>query len=139
MAEAHQFDPFENDEEVELDAEELRIVDERCREIDEGRARMLTSEEAREHFSPMAFKLTYADKALIDLENIFEWSRKHHPDTTERFGEELFNHLELLTSFPHLARVRGNVQKCGCFLILRCSYLIEILSFRHAQRRRLRF
>ncbi|HEX4773258.1 MAG TPA: hypothetical protein VH351_20660 [Bryobacteraceae bacterium] len=50
MAETQQFDPFENDEEVELDTEELRIVDERCREIDEGRARMLTSEEAREHF-----------------------------------------------------------------------------------------
>jgi hypothetical protein len=50
MAEANQFDPFVNTDEVEETEEELRILDERCREIDEGRARMLTSEQVREHF-----------------------------------------------------------------------------------------
>jgi plasmid stabilization system protein ParE len=96
----------------------------------------------------MAFKLIYNDKALIDLENIFEWSREYHPDTTERFGEELFNHLELLTSFPHLApraRERSNVRLLShppllvLYRVHEKQNLIEILSFRHPKRRRLRF
>lgn len=45
MADAYDFDPFVNDEEVEVDEEELRILEERCREIDEGRVEMIPAEE----------------------------------------------------------------------------------------------
>jgi hypothetical protein len=50
MAEAEKFDPFVNTEEIEEDKETLRLLDKDCREIDEGRVRMLTPEEARTHF-----------------------------------------------------------------------------------------
>jgi len=50
MAEAQEFDPFVNTEQVEEDEETLRLLDEDCREIDRGRERMLTAEEARTQF-----------------------------------------------------------------------------------------
>ena len=43
--EANELDPFVNTEEVGIDNEEMRILDERCREIDEGRVRMVPSDE----------------------------------------------------------------------------------------------
>ncbi|MGH9656731.1 MAG: hypothetical protein ACRD4Q_11430 [Candidatus Acidiferrales bacterium] len=45
-----ELDPFANTEEVEEEEETLRLLDEDCREIDEGRVRMLTPEEARARF-----------------------------------------------------------------------------------------
>lgn len=94
----------------------------------------------------MAFKLTYQDQALIDLEEIFEWSLEHHPDTTERFADELFGHLELLTLFPEMAprlRKRSKIRRLSHGPLL-VSYrveekkrLIEILRIRHVARRRL--
>jgi hypothetical protein len=45
MAEAYDFDPLEIDEEVEVDQEELRLIDERCREIDEGSVELIDEEE----------------------------------------------------------------------------------------------
>lgn len=50
MAEAQKFDPFLNTEEVEESEETLRLLDEDCREIDEGHVRMLSPEQARTHF-----------------------------------------------------------------------------------------
>ena len=44
----------------------------------------------------MAFKILYHEDALADLEEIFEWSREKHPETTEQFANDLFDHLELL-------------------------------------------
>ncbi|HZS56750.1 MAG TPA: hypothetical protein VFA65_20255 [Bryobacteraceae bacterium] len=46
MADAYEFDPFENNDLVEEDEETLRILDERCEEIDQGRVKMLSSEDA---------------------------------------------------------------------------------------------
>ena len=40
----------------------------------------------------MAFKIFYHEDALADLEEIFEWSRDRHPETTEKFADDLFNH-----------------------------------------------
>ena len=57
----------------------------------------------------MAFKIFYHEDALADLEEIFSWSRDQHPETTERFANDLFNHLELLQSFPYIgAPVEGH-------------------------------
>lgn len=50
----------------------------------------------------MAFKLLYLEDALADLEVVFNWSREKHPGSTDRFATDLFNHLELLTAFPHV-------------------------------------
>lgn len=53
----------------------------------------------------MAFKIIYQRKALADLEGIFEWSKEHHPATTERFGDDLFDYLDRLKAFPRLGAV----------------------------------
>jgi hypothetical protein len=50
MAEAQEFDPFVNTEEVEESEETLHLLDEDCREIDDGDVRMVSPEEARTHF-----------------------------------------------------------------------------------------
>jgi plasmid stabilization system protein ParE len=50
----------------------------------------------------MAFKIRYYEDALADLEGIFDWSRDKHPETTEQFANELFDHIELLQSLPYI-------------------------------------
>ena len=50
----------------------------------------------------MAFKILYHEDALADLEEIFEWSREKHPETTEQFANDLFDRLELLQALPYI-------------------------------------
>ena len=50
----------------------------------------------------MAFKILYHEDALADLEEIFEWSREKHPDTTGQFANDLFEHIELLKALPFI-------------------------------------
>jgi plasmid stabilization system protein ParE len=50
----------------------------------------------------MAFKILYHEDALADLEEIFDWSRERHPETTQQFADDLFEHIELLQSFPYI-------------------------------------
>jgi plasmid stabilization system protein ParE len=50
----------------------------------------------------MAFKILYHEDALADLEEIFEWSREGHPETTEQFAQDLFDHIELLQAIPRI-------------------------------------
>ena len=56
MAEAQKFDPFVNTDEIEEDEETLGLLDKDCREIDEGRVRTLTPEEARTQFHQWRFR-----------------------------------------------------------------------------------
>jgi len=59
----------------------------------------------------MAFKILYHEDALTDLEAIFEWSRVKHPETTERFANDLFDHLDLPATCPFPgASVKGRRQ-----------------------------
>jgi plasmid stabilization system protein ParE len=92
----------------------------------------------------MAFKVLYHEEALADLEEIFEWSREHHPQTTERFADELFDHIELLRVFPQLgAPVKGHPQVrqllySPLYIYYRLDESrgsIEILHFWHVSRR----
>ncbi|HEX4770029.1 MAG TPA: type II toxin-antitoxin system RelE/ParE family toxin [Bryobacteraceae bacterium] len=92
----------------------------------------------------MGYKITYRPQALITLEEIFEWSREHHPDTTEQFGERLFDHLEQLTTFPYVGiRVTKspNVRRLShpplhiYYRVNNKKQSIEVLRFRHAARR----
>jgi len=57
----------------------------------------------------MAFKILYHEDSLTDLEEIFEWSREKHPETTGQFANDLFDHIEFLQTFPCIgAPVRGH-------------------------------
>jgi len=92
----------------------------------------------------MAFKILYHEDALTDLEAIFEWSRVKHPETTERFANDLFNHLDLLASFPFMgASLKGRrktrrLVHSPLYVYYRIDELrgaIEILHIRHNSRR----
>jgi plasmid stabilization system protein ParE len=57
----------------------------------------------------MAFKILYHEDALADLEEIFTWSRKQRPETTEQLANRLFNRLDSLQAFPYIGTaVKGN-------------------------------
>ncbi len=59
----------------------------------------------------MAFKILYHEDALADLEEIFQWSREKHPETTEQFATDLFDYIELLQSLRHIgAPIKGHPQ-----------------------------
>ena len=59
----------------------------------------------------MAFKILYHEDALADLEELFDWSREKHPDTTEQFAEDLFSHIDLLRALPYIgAPINGHPQ-----------------------------
>lgn len=53
----------------------------------------------------MAYKLVYHPEALTTLEEIFDRSREHRPETTEQFGNDLFDHLDRLRLFPYVGQV----------------------------------
>ena len=56
----------------------------------------------------MDFQVLYTQPALANLEEVVLWSWKNHPGTTERFGNALLNHVDLLKDFPLLsAPVKG--------------------------------
>ena len=79
----------------------------------------------------MAFKILYQTRALSDLEEIFEWSREHHPDTTERFGNELFDYLDRLKAFPYL----GAAIRSGSRPRRRLIYPPLLIDYRIDERR----
>ena len=59
----------------------------------------------------MAFKVLYHEDALADLEEIFSWSKDKHPETTERFADDLFNHLDFLEAFPYIGTpIKGDLR-----------------------------
>jgi plasmid stabilization system protein ParE len=91
----------------------------------------------------MAFKVLYHEDALTDLEDIFDWSRQRHPNTTEQFADALFNHLDSLQAFPYMgALVKGhpNVRRLlhsplfVYYLVDVNRGRIEILHFWHVSR-----
>jgi plasmid stabilization system protein ParE len=69
----------------------------------------------------MAFKILHHEDALADLGEIFEWSRDRHPDTSDRFAEEFFSHLEFLGVSPYLGtavRDQFNVHSLAAYHLL---------------------
>ena len=96
----------------------------------------------------MAFKILYHEDALADLEEIFDWSREKHPETTEQFANELFEHIELLQSLPYIgAPIKGHPQlrrllHSPLYVYYRLDEnreAIEILHFRHSSRKEPQF
>jgi plasmid stabilization system protein ParE len=92
----------------------------------------------------MAFKVLYHQDALADLEAIFGWSREKHPDTTEQFADDLFDHIELLRALPYVGTpVKGHPQlrrllHSPLYVYYRLDEnrgAIEILHFWHSSRK----
>jgi plasmid stabilization system protein ParE len=50
------------------------------------------------------FQIRISDPALAEFQEILEYSWIHFPDSTENFGNELLDHLELLRTFPYIGR-----------------------------------
>ncbi len=50
----------------------------------------------------MVFQILYTESALADLEEVCARSWEQHPESGERFATALFNHVELLKSYPNL-------------------------------------
>jgi len=91
----------------------------------------------------MDFKILYHEDALADLEEIFEWSREKHPQTTEQFANDLFEHIELLQALPYIgAPIKEHPQlkrllHSPLYVYYRLDEnrgAIEILHFRHSSR-----
>jgi plasmid stabilization system protein ParE len=91
----------------------------------------------------MAFKILYHEESLADLEEIFEWSREKHPETTEQFADDLFSHIDLLAALPYLgAPVKGQPKMRRLLHSPLHIYYrldenrgaVEILHFRHTSR-----
>jgi plasmid stabilization system protein ParE len=96
----------------------------------------------------MAFKILYHEDALADLEEIFEWSREKHPETTEQFADDLFDYIELLQSLPYMgAPIKGHPQirrllHSPLYIYYRLDEdrgAIEILHFWHSSRKDVQF
>ena len=96
----------------------------------------------------MAFKVLYHEDALVDLEEIFEWSREKHPETTEQFADDLFDHIDLLQALPYIGTpVKGHPQvrrilHSPLYIYYRLDEnrkAIEILHFWHSSRKDPRF
>jgi len=92
----------------------------------------------------MAYRLYYTDEALDELEKILEAIQADNPQAADRFASALFDHLELLETFPHLgiaATGRPRVRKL-LHSPVRVYYsldnqrrLVTILHFWHTSRR----
>ena len=92
----------------------------------------------------MAFKVLYHEDSLADLEEIFEWSREKHPETTEQFADDLFDHIDLLQALPYMGTpVKGHPQvrrilHTPLYIYYRLDEnrgAIEILHFWHSSRK----
>ena len=91
----------------------------------------------------MAFKILYHEDSLADLEDIFDWSREKHPQTTEQFANDLFAHIELLQAFPYIGtpikeypHIRRLLHS-PLYIYYRLDEKrggVEILHFRHSSR-----
>ena len=57
----------------------------------------------------MAFKILCHEDALAGLEEIFSSLSEQYSESTEQFANDLFNHIELLQTFPYIgASVQGD-------------------------------
>jgi plasmid stabilization system protein ParE len=90
------------------------------------------------------FQVRIEDPALIDLEDILEYSWAKFPANAERFGNDLLNHVDLLGIFPYMGSPvpgRPSVRQLIhtpiliYYLVRERPDVVEILHFRHASRR----
>jgi plasmid stabilization system protein ParE len=89
------------------------------------------------------FQIRISKAALADFEEILAYSRVEFPENTERFGNAILNHINLLKSFPYIgAPVAGRqdvLQLVHTPLLIyyrvhEAPNYVEILHFWHAKR-----
>jgi plasmid stabilization system protein ParE len=89
------------------------------------------------------FQVRISQTALADFEEILEYSWANFPDKTERFGNSVLNHVDLLKSFPYIgAPVSGrpgvrqlvHTPILIYYRVLEHANAVEILHFQHAAR-----
>jgi plasmid stabilization system protein ParE len=89
------------------------------------------------------YQVRISEAALTDFEEILAYSWANFPETTERFGIALLNHVNLLGSFPFVGSPvagRDNVRQLVHTPILiyyrvdERQRQVEILHFRHGSR-----
>ncbi len=91
----------------------------------------------------MDFQVRISRSALTDLEAILAYSWANFPDQTERFGNDLLNHVELLKTFPYVGspveQTHGVRQLVHTPILVyyredEVRKLIEVLHFWHGSR-----
>jgi len=94
------------------------------------------------------FRLLFTQRALNYLADIIGHIAEDDPETAERFGNSLLDHVELLTRFPRMGstiRRRARVRKLShspipvYYQLRENKYLVEILHLRHASRKSPKF
>ena len=94
----------------------------------------------------MDFQIRISVPALADFAAIIEYAWTNFPETAERFGNDLLNHVDLLKSFPYIGSTVG--KRSGVRQLVHTPILIhyrvhedarvvEILHFRHAARKQI--
>lgn len=92
----------------------------------------------------MDFQVRISHPALIDFEDILEYSWANFPANAERFGNAILNHVDLLKTFPYIGSPvagRPGVRQLIHTPILiydrvqEGSNVVEILHFWHGSRK----
>jgi plasmid stabilization system protein ParE len=90
------------------------------------------------------FKVQISEAALTDVEEILAYSWQNLPESTERFGNALLNHAEMLGRFPYIgspANGRPGVRQLVHtpimiqYRVVEARGVVEVLSFRHGMRK----
>lgn len=68
-------------------------------------------------------KLIFDEKALVDLENIFNWIAKNNPVAAKTVVERLFESAEHLASFPQMGHV-GRDERTLEWVVPRLPYIV---------------
>jgi plasmid stabilization system protein ParE len=55
------------------------------------------------------FQIRITEAALADFEGILVYSWDNFPNTAERFGDAILNHVDLLRSFPYIGSPEFNL------------------------------
>jgi plasmid stabilization system protein ParE len=90
------------------------------------------------------FQVRISEAALAEFEEILAWSWANFPEETERFGNSILNHIELLSKFPYIgspvsgmAGVRQLVHTpiLVHYRVHQAPNYVEVLHMRHAGRK----
>jgi plasmid stabilization system protein ParE len=89
------------------------------------------------------FQIRITEAALADFEEILAYSWANFPDMTERFGNAILNHVDLLKSFPYVGspvagtdlRQLVHTPILIYYRVTESPNCVEILHFWHSSRR----
>jgi len=93
----------------------------------------------------MDYEVRWPGPALAELEALVEYIAKRSPDTAQRVGEALFNHVRILRSFPNIGPVyrvdaRGTIRQITYktyrifYRVFEADKYVRVLAVRHGSR-----